>query len=81
MSATDTAAELERVKHVIGSHFGIDMRSPEQVEEAEAAAAEAQEELEQQQTEEAEAAAEEAAAEEASTAPAPATKSSGRGLK
>jgi len=49
----DTAAELERVKQIIGHQFGIDMRSPGQVAQAEKDAADAQEELEKQQAEEA----------------------------
>jgi len=49
----DTAAELERVKQVIGAHFGIDMRSPGQVAQAEKDAEDAQKELEKQQEKEA----------------------------
>ena len=41
----DTQAELERVKHVIGQNFGIDMRSPGQVKQAEIDELEAQIEL------------------------------------
>ena len=62
---SDTSAELERVKQIIGAQFGIDMRSPGQVKQAEEDAAKAQEELEKQQAEEAKQAEEEAAAAEA----------------
>ena len=61
----DTAAELERVKQVIGAQFGLDMRSPGQVKQAAEDEAKAQAELEAQQAEEAQAAEEEAAAEAA----------------
>ena len=74
----DTAAELERVKQIIGHQFGIDMRSPGQVKQAEEDAAKAEEELESQQAEEAKAAeeAEAAAAAEAEPAEAPTGRSS-----
>jgi len=58
----DTAAELERVKQVIGAHFGIDMRSPGQVAQADKDAEDAQKELEAQQEKEAKQAEKEAAA-------------------
>jgi len=61
---SDTAAELERVKQVIGAQFGIDMRSPGQVAQADKDAEAAQEELEAQQAEAAKAEEEAAAAEE-----------------
>jgi len=48
----DTAAELERVKQIIGHQFGIDMRSPGQIAQAKVDEDEAQEELERQQKEE-----------------------------
>jgi hypothetical protein len=49
----DTAAELERVKQLIGANFGIDMRSPGQVAQADKDAEDAQAELEKQQAKEA----------------------------
>ena len=49
----DTAAELERVKQLIGAHFGIDMRSPGQVAQGDKDAEDAQKELEKQQEQEA----------------------------
>lgn len=58
----DTAAELERVKQLIGANMGIDMRSPGQVKQAEEDAAKAQAELEEEQAEEAKRAEEEALA-------------------
>ena len=45
----DTAAELERVKQLVGAHIGIDMRSPGQVAQADADAEHAQKELEVEQ--------------------------------
>jgi predicted acyltransferase (DUF342 family) len=50
---SDTAAELERVKQLIGAHIGIDMRSPGQVKQAEIDGLKAEIELEQQQAKEA----------------------------
>ena len=50
----DTAAELERVKQLVGAHIGIDMRSPGQVAQAEQDGEQAQKELEEQQAKEAE---------------------------
>ena len=61
----DTAAELERVKQIIGHQFGIDMRSPGQVKQAELDAEDAQKELEVEQEAEAAKAEAEAAAAEA----------------
>jgi len=49
----DTAAELERVKQIMGAHLGIDMRSPGQVAQADKDAEDAQKELEKQQQKEA----------------------------
>ena len=59
----DTSAELERVKHIVGSHLGIDMRSPGQVKQSQIEAIQAEIELEQQQAEEAKQAEEAAQAE------------------
>jgi len=50
----DTAAELERIKQLVGAHIGVDMRSPGQVAQAEADAEQAQKELEAEQKKEAE---------------------------
>jgi len=50
----DTAAELERVKQLVGAHIGIDMRSPGQVAQAEQDGEQAQKELEAEQKKEAE---------------------------
>jgi predicted acyltransferase (DUF342 family) len=50
---SDTAAELERVKQLVGAHIGIDMRSPGQVKQAEIDGLKAEIELEQQQAKEA----------------------------
>jgi hypothetical protein len=49
----DTAAELERVKQLIGAHLGVDMRSPGQVAQAEEDGEKAEKELEAQQAKEA----------------------------
>jgi len=48
----DTAGELERVKHIIASQFGIDMRSPGQVKQAELDGEQAEKELAEQQAKE-----------------------------
>jgi len=58
----DTGAELERVKQLVGAHFGIDTRSPGQVKQASLDGLEAEIELKQQQIAEQQAADEEAAA-------------------
>jgi predicted acyltransferase (DUF342 family) len=50
---SDTTAELERVKQLVGAHIGIDMRSPGQVKQAEIDGLKAEIELEQQQAKEA----------------------------
>jgi len=71
----DTAAELERVKQIIGAQLGLDMRSPGQVAQAELDEEEAQAQLEAEQKQaaeeeakaEAEAAKAEAEAEKAAT--------------
>jgi hypothetical protein len=50
---SDTAAELERVKQLVGANIGIDMRSPGQVKQAEQDEADAQKQLEDEQRKEA----------------------------
>ena len=71
----DTAGELERVKHIIASQFGIDMRSPGQVKQAELDGEQAEKELaEQQAKEEKEAAKAEAEAAKAAADAEKATK-------
>lgn len=64
----DTQAELERVKHVLSAAFGIDLRSPGQVKQAELDGLEAELELVKQEEEAAKQAAEEEAAAEAEAA-------------
>ena len=65
----DTQAELERVKHVLSAAFGIDLRSPGQIKQAELDGLEAEIELAKQEEEEAaKQAAEEAAASEGEAA-------------
>jgi len=66
----DTQAELERVKHVLSAAFGIDLRSPGQVKQAELDGLEAELELVKQEEEAAKKQAEEEAAAEAEAAPA-----------
>ena len=62
----DTQAELERVKHVLSAAFGIDLRSPGQIKQAELDGLEAELELAKQAAEEEAAAEAEAAGEETS---------------
>jgi len=74
----DTAAELERVKHIIAAQFGIDTRSPGQVKQAEIDGLKAEIALEEEQAKVAKAAEDAAKAEAEAAEPTATTSSSSK---